>query len=116
MTGCQEVVRWLLSVLHSTLTSLPPSQLSSLSAEVHSLQAGYELGPIRDPFIGSKTLTSQLVCLHVATGTSAAFTAGLLSAEETMGYVRLLADLATMAPTVCVRVSVCCLYILQVAL
>ena len=57
----------------------------------------------------------QLLCLHVANGISALFTSGLFSADEAMGYVRLLADLATKAPTVCLSVSqfVClsvCLY------
>ena len=47
----------------------------------------------------------QLLCLHVANGISVLFMSGLFSADEAMGYVRLLADLATKAPTVCLSVS-----------
>ena len=41
----------------------------------------------------------------MANGTSVLFVSGLFSADEAMGYVRLLADLATKAPTVCLSVS-----------
>lgn len=96
----QEIARQFIVVVHSTLTSLPPSLLPGLSTQVCTLATNFAerrksaLSPL------------QLLCLHVANGISVLYTSGLFSADEAMGYVRLLADLATQAPLVCLYLSV----------
>ena len=96
----QEIARQFIVVVHSTLTSLPRSLLPGLSTQVCTLATNFAerhksaLSPL------------QLLCLHVANGISVLYTSGLFSADEAMGYVRLLADLATQAPLVCLYLSV----------
>lgn len=96
----QEIARQFIVVVHSTLTSLPPSLLPGLSTQVCTLATNFAERP------KSALSPLQLLCLHVANGISVLYTSGLFSADEAMGYVRLLADLATQAPLVCLYLSV----------
>lgn len=96
----QQIARQFIVVVHSTLTSLPPSLLPSVSTQVHTLATNFAERH------KSALFPLQLLCLHVANGISVLFTSGVFSADEAMGYVRLLADLATKAPLVRLYLSV----------